>query len=262
MSRFLAMTYGIVVYLFFLATFVYAICFVGNIIVPKTIDVGPVGPLAEALVVNVALLGIFAVQHSVMARRGFKRWWTRMVPEAIERSTYVLFATALLALLCWQWRPMPDPVIWTVQDPIAVAAIHGVFWLGWGILLLSTFLLNHFELFGLRQVAARLMGWKTPEPQFRTPLLYKRVRHPLYLGFILSFWAAPTMTAGHLLFAVATTGYILIGIFFEERDLVHMFGDQYRRYRRQVGMLIPLPGRKYLDDQPAEQPKSAQVPQL
>lgn len=262
MSRFLAMTYGIVVYLFFLATFVCAICFVGNIIVPKTIDIGPVVPLTEALVVNVALLGIFAVQHSVMARRGFKRWWTRIVPEAIERSTYVLFATALLALLCWQWRPIADPVIWSVQDPIAIAAIHGVFWLGWGILLLSTFLLNHFELFGLRQVAARLMGWKTPEPQFRTPLLYKRVRHPLYLGFLLAFWAAPTMTAGHLLFAVATTGYILIGIFFEERDLVHMFGDQYRRYRRQVGMLIPLPGRKYLDDQPAEQPKSAQVPQL
>jgi methanethiol S-methyltransferase len=262
MSRLLAMTYGIVVYLFFLATFVYAICFVGNIIVPKTIDVGPAGPLAEALIVNIVLLGIFAVQHSVMARRGFKRWWTRLVPEAIERSTYVLFATALLALLCWQWRPIPEPVVWSVQDPVAVAAIHGVFWLGWGILLLSTFLLNHFELFGLRQVAARIMGWKTPEPQFRTPLLYKRVRHPLYLGFILSFWAAPTMTAGHLLFAVATTGYILIGIFFEERDLVHMFGDQYRRYRRQVGMLIPLPGRKYLDDRPAEQPKSSQVPQL
>lgn len=262
MSRFLAMTYGIVVYLFFLATFVYAICFVGNIIVPKTIDVGLVVPLTEALVVNVALLGIFAVQHSVMARRGFKRWWTRIVPEPIERSTYVLFATALLALLCWQWRPITDPVIWSVQAPIAIAALHGVFWLGWGILLLSTFLLNHFELFGLRQVAARLMGWTTPEPQFRTPLLYKRVRHPLYLGFLLAFWAAPTMTAGHLLFAVATTGYILIGIFFEERDLVHMFGDRYRRYRRQVGMLIPLPGRKYLDDQPAEQPKSAQVPQL
>ncbi len=259
MSRFLAMTYGVVVYLLFLPTFVYAICFVGNIIVPKTIDVGPASPLTEALVVNVVLLGIFAVQHSVMARRGFKKWWTRIVPEPVERSTYVLFATALLALLCWQWRPITDPVVWAVQDPIAIAVLHGVFWLGWGILLLSTFLLNHFELFGLRQVAARLMGWKTPEPQFRTPLLYKRVRHPLYLGFILGFWAAPTMTAGHLLFAIATTGYILIGIFFEERDLVHMFGDQYRRYRRQVGMLIPLPGRTYREDQAEKQPPQAQL---
>jgi methanethiol S-methyltransferase len=262
MSRFMAMIYGIVVYLLFLATFVYAICFVGNIIVPKTIDSGPVGPLTEALVINIALLGIFAVQHSVMARRGFKKWWTRIVPEVIERSTYVLCATAALALLCWQWRPIPDPIIWTVQDPGAVAVLHAIFWFGWALLLLSTFLLNHFELFGLRQVLARLMGWKLPEPQFRTPFLYKRIRHPLYLGFLLGFWATPTMTMGHLLFALATTGYIFIGIFFEERDLVHMFGDQYRRYRRQVGMLIPLPGRKYVDDQPAKQPPAAQVRQL
>jgi protein-S-isoprenylcysteine O-methyltransferase Ste14 len=262
MSRFFAVAYGIVAYLFFLATFVYAICFVGNIIVPKTIDSGTVRPLAEAISVNVALLAIFALQHSVMARRGFKRWWTRIVPEPVERSTYVLCATAALALLCWQWRPIPDPVIWMLQDPLAIAALHAIFWLGWGLLLLSTFLINHFELFGLRQVIGRLLNWETPAPEFKTPLVYRRVRHPIYLGFLLAFWSTPTMTAGHLLFAGATTGYILIGIYFEERDLVALFGDKYRRYRRQVGMLIPLPGRKYFDDQPAEQPNAAQVPHL
>jgi len=244
MGGILAVLYGIVAYVIFLVTFVYAIAFVGDIVVPKTVDSGTPGPLMEALIVNVVLLGIFAVQHSVMARQGFKRWWTRIVPKSIERSTFVVFATAALALMLWQWRPMPD-VIWSVQDPIAIAVIQVVFWLGWAILLLSTFLLNHFELFGLRQVLARMMGWKLPEPQFRTPFLYKRVRHPLYLGFILGFWATPTMTMGHLLLSVGTTGYILIGIFFEERDLVHMFGDQYRNYRRQVSMLFPLPGRKY-----------------
>jgi protein-S-isoprenylcysteine O-methyltransferase Ste14 len=254
MGGILAVLYGIVAYVIFLVTFAYAIAFVGDIIVPKTVDSGTPGPLMEALIVNVVLLGIFAVQHSVMARQGFKRWWTRIVPKSVERSTFVVFATAALALLLWQWRPMPA-VIWSVQDPIAIAVIQGVFWLGWGILLLSTFLLNHFELFGLRQVVAKLMGWKLPEPQFRTPFLYKRVRHPLYLGFILGFWATPTMTMGHLLLAVGTTGYVFIGIFFEERDLINMFGDQYRRYRRQVSMLIPLPGRKYdeteADDHPA-----------
>jgi len=253
MGGIFAVLYGICAYVIFLVTFAYAIAFAGNIVVPKTIDSGTPGPLIEALIVNVALLGVFAVQHSVMARQGFKRWWTRIVPKSVERSTFVVFATAAVALLLWQWRPMPD-VIWSVQDPIAVAAIRGVFWLGWVILLVSTFLLNHFELFGLRQVAARLMGWKLPEPQFRTPFLYKRVRHPLYLGFILGFWAAPAMTVGHLLFAVATTGYILIGIFFEERDLVNMFGDQYRRYRQQVSMLIPLPGRRYNESDAEDHP--------
>ncbi|WP_119300231.1 methanethiol S-methyltransferase [Dongia deserti] len=253
MGGILAVLYGAAAYVFFLVTFVYAIAFVGNLIVPKTIDSGTPGPLVEALVINVVLLGIFAVQHSVMARQGFKRVWTRIVPEPVERSTFVLFATAALALLLWQWRPMPE-VVWSVENPIAVTAIQGAFWLGWGILLLSTFLLNHFELFGLRQVFARLMGWKTPVPQFRAPLFYKRVRHPLYLGFIIAFWAAPTMSMGHLLFSIATTGYILIGIFFEERDLINLFGDQYRRYRQQVSMLIPVPWRRWKESEAEDHP--------
>ena len=253
MGGIFAVLYGAAAYVFFLATFVYAILFVGNILVPKTIDSGTPGPLIESLVINVVLLGVFAVQHSVMARQGFKRVWTRIVPEPVERSTFVVFATAALALLLWQWRPMPE-VVWQVENPIAIAAIHGLFWLGWAILLFSTFLLNHFELFGLRQVFARLMGWRTPSPQFRTPLLYKHVRHPLYLGFVIAFWAAPTMSVGHLLFSIATTGYILIGIFFEERDLINLFGDQYRRYRAQVSMLIPLPGRRWKDSEAEDHP--------
>ena len=236
----LAALYGSIVYLFFLATFVYAIGFVGNLpLLPKTIDTGTAVPLAEALIVNAVLLGLFAVQHSVMARRGFKRWWTRIVPESVERSTFVLAATAVLALLLWQWRPIAQPLVWSIDHSAGRFALWAVFWLGWAMLLVSTFLINHFELFGLRQVYAHLRGRAVPTPEFRTPGLYRHVRHPIYLGFVLAFWAAPMMTAGHLLFAVATTGYILIGIWFEERDLVAQFGERYRLYREQVGMLWP-----------------------
>jgi protein-S-isoprenylcysteine O-methyltransferase Ste14 len=236
---FASFLYGAVVYAFFLATFSYAIAFVGNLWVPKTIDSGNAPGLAEALLVNLLLLAVFALQHSIMARRSFKRWWTGIVSPAVERSTFVLAATAALALLLWQWRPIPEPVIWRIESPALVLATWVVFWLGWGVLLLATFLINHFELFGLRQVFSRLTGREIPEAQFRTPMLYRYVRHPIYLGFLMGFWAAPVMSAGHLLFAIGATGYILVGIWFEERDLVAQFGEQYRRYREQVGMLLP-----------------------
>jgi protein-S-isoprenylcysteine O-methyltransferase Ste14 len=240
MGAFFALLYSLVAYLLFGATFLYAVAFAGNFVVAKTIDTGAQGPLLESIVVNVLLLGVFAVQHSVMARRGFKRWWTRLVPPAIERSTYVLAAVLALALMLWQWRPIAEPVIWRVDGEVASTIVWAVFWLGWAILLTSTFLINHFELFGLRQTWSRMFGRALPEPTFRTPALYRYVRHPIYLGFLLGFWATPVMTLGHLLFAAGATGYILVGIWFEERDLIAQFGDQYRRYREQVGMLLPM----------------------
>jgi protein-S-isoprenylcysteine O-methyltransferase Ste14 len=238
MAGLLSVLYGLVAYGCFVASFVYAILFVGNVFVPKTIDSGAPGPLGEALIVNTLLLGAFAVQHSVMARRGFKRWWTRVVPPAVERSTYVLAASLALALLLWQWRPMPQTV-WAVRDLLTAWLLHAAFWFGFALVLLSSFLINHFELFGLRQVFLRLLKREVPAAEFRTPLLYRYVRHPLYLGFVLGFWSAPVMSVGHLLFAVATTGYILLGIWFEERDLLEQFGARYRAYRSQAGMLLP-----------------------
>jgi protein-S-isoprenylcysteine O-methyltransferase Ste14 len=247
MGAIIAILYGSVVYAVFLGTFLYAVGFVSNQVVPKTIDSGPVGPLLPTLIINLCLLAVFAVQHSVMARPGFKRWWTRVVPKSVERSTYVLFASAALLLLYWQWQPLPT-ALWTVTDRGAAQLLNAVFWFGWALVLISTFVINHFELFGLRQVFARLMRRELPEPTFKTPSVYRYVRHPIYLGFLLAFWATPSMTVGHFLFAVGTTGYILIGIWFEERDLINQFGDRYRRYREQVGMLLPRPTQKNLEE--------------
>jgi protein-S-isoprenylcysteine O-methyltransferase Ste14 len=238
----LAALYSAAVYAFFLATFVYAILFVEGLIVPKTIDSGEPGELLPSLLINAGLLGVFAVQHSVMARPAFKKVWTRIVPKEIERSTYVLFASLALALILWQWRPLPQ-LVWSVDNDIAEIAIIALSWSGWALLLASTFLISHFHLFGLSQGFARLLGIKTGgDHAFVTPLFYRWIRHPLYAGFIIAFWAAPHMSVGHLFFAIATTGYILIGIFLEERDLVGEFGDRYRQYRRQVGMLFPKLG--------------------
>lgn len=235
--------YGVLVYLLSFLTLLYTIAFTGNLPVPKAIDTGATASSPAAFAIDVLLLGLFAVQHSVMARPAFKRAWTRFVPHAVERSTYVLFASAALLFLFWQWRPISG-VVWSATDPIAIVVLQAIFWAGWGLVLLSTFLIDHFELFGLQQVFARLRGKPLPPPEFKTPSLYRWVRHPLYLGLLLAFWATPTMTLGHLLFAIANTGYILIGLSLEERDLLAVFGDQYRRYRQQVSMLVPLPRRK------------------
>jgi protein-S-isoprenylcysteine O-methyltransferase Ste14 len=242
MRGFAALAYGLFCYIVFLFTLLYAIGFVGNFAVPKSIDSGVAGSPLNALLVDALLLGVFAVQHSVMARPAFKRWWTRLVPPALERSTYVLMASAALLLIYWQWQPLPAPV-WTVTNPLGVTVLDAVFWLGWATLVVSTFVINHFELFGLWQVYAHARGKNSPPPKFEVRSIYRLVRHPIYLGFILAFWSTPAMTVGHLFFAIATTGYILVGIYFEERDLVASFGDQYRRYRGQVRMLLPLPRR-------------------
>jgi protein-S-isoprenylcysteine O-methyltransferase Ste14 len=242
MARIIALLYGTIVYVLFLATFLYTIGFVEGIPGIKTIDSGPTDLVWIAVTVDALLLGLFAVQHSVMARQGFKRWWTRFVPPAVERSTFVLAASLTVALLLWQWRPLPG-IVWAVDNAPARTLLYLLSALGWGILLTSTFLINHFELFGLQQVFNHWRGLRFSPPAFKTPALYKFVRHPLYLGFILAFWATPRMTQGHLLFALATTGYIFVGIFFEERDLIAHFGDEYRRYRQRVPMILPFLGR-------------------
>jgi protein-S-isoprenylcysteine O-methyltransferase Ste14 len=243
MAGLVAVIYGIGAYAVFLVTILYAIGFVSNLVVPKSIDSGVAGPLIDSMLINTMLLGLFAVQHSVMARQGFKRWWTRFVPASIERSTFVLLSSLALLLLYWQWRSIPE-TIWAVQNPVIATALEAISFFGWGLLFASTFMLSHFELFGLSQVFARLFRMPSPAAKFHTPLLYRLVRHPIYLSFLLAFWATPSMTAGHLLFAIATTGYILIGIQLEERDLIAMFGDQYRSYRERVSILLPLPVRK------------------
>jgi methanethiol S-methyltransferase len=235
----IAAVYGVVCYVIFLGSFLYAVGFVGDVFVPKTIDSGLTGSSTEALLIDLLLLGAFAIQHSVMARPGFKAVWTKIVPRSVERSTYVVFSSLLLILICWQWRPFPSP-IWDVSaSRVFGGLLTALFWLGWMILLLSTFMINHFDLFGLRQVYLRLRGRESLPPQFVQRALYKVVRHPIMLGFLIAFWSTPRMTLGHLLFSVMTTGYILVGIALEERDLVAALGDQYRAYRARVPMLIP-----------------------
>lgn len=236
--KFIAFLYGIAAYLVFFVTIVYAIGFVMGLVVPKTIDTGPDTPTAEAVIINLLLMTLFAVQHSVMARQRFKAWWTQFVPKPVERSTYVLFASLSLLLLFWQWRPMPM-IIWDVADPDLAVTLVTVSFAGWVLVFTSTFIINHFELFGLNQVTNHLVGKEAAPPRFKTPLLYKFIRHPIYLGFIIAFWAAPTMTAGHLLFAAVTTAYIFVGIALEEHDLVDLFGDEYQQYKQRVSMLIP-----------------------
>ncbi len=240
MGRSLALLYGVICYAIFFVTFLYAIGFVGNLYVPKGIDSNPTTSFAEALLVDALLLGVFAVQHSVMARPAFKAWWTRIVPPAVERSTYVLFASLALILLFSQWRPIGG-TIWTVENASLQTVLWMLFALGWGMVLIATFLINHFDLFGLRQVYLNYQGRPYTPLKFGTPFLYKFVRHPIYLGFIIAFWSTPHMTAAHLVFAIATTVYILIAIQFEEHDLVASIGKPYEDYRRQVPMILPIP---------------------
>jgi protein-S-isoprenylcysteine O-methyltransferase Ste14 len=238
MHKLTAFLFGAVAYLTFLFTILYAIGFIEGLVVPKDINTGAKSSVFEALAINLALMSLFAVQHSVMARNSFKQWWTQFIPKPVERSTYVLLASLVLLLLFWLWRPMPA-VIWHIEEPEIAAVITGVSFVGWVVVFTSTYLINHFELFGLLQVANHLTGREMSPPVFRTPLLYNFVRHPIYLGFIIAFWAAPMMTSGHLLFAAVTTAYIFVGIWLEERDLTAMFGDDYRRYRERVSMLLP-----------------------
>lgn len=239
MAKGIAFLYGSVAYLIFFVTFCYAIAFVGDFFVSKTIDSGIPTSTANALFVNVVLLGVFAVQHSIMARPGFKRWWTRLVPRCVERSTYVLIASLCLILLYWQWRPMVQ-VVWDVQNPVGRTLCQALFWLGWLLVLAGTLMIDHFELFGLRQIFFYIRGEEYAEIEFKEPLLYKYCRHPIMLGFLIAFWATPRMTAGHILFSVATTAYILLAIQFEEHDLITAHGEKYKEYRGRTSMLLPM----------------------
>ena len=242
-KRILFFGYGSLSYVIFLGTFLYAICFIGNFGVPRTLDGATSGPLGVSFAIDAGLLALFAVQHSVMARKWFKDWWTQIVPKPLERSTYVLFSSLALILLFWQWRPLGG-VIWSVENPAGRLVLRGLFAFGWGLILASTFLINHFDLFGLRQVWLYLLGRPYVTLRFTTPGPYRLVRHPLYVGWLFAFWMTPTMSLAHLLFSVATTAYILLAIQFEERDLVREHGEAYEAYRRSVPMLIPFSGKR------------------
>jgi methanethiol S-methyltransferase len=235
---FVAAVYGLICYTVFLISFLYAIGFTGDLVVPKTIDSAPGGDLPGALAVDLVLLSIFAVQHSVMARQGFKAVWARIVPRSVERSTYVLISSLLLGLICWKWQAIPA-VVWDVSSPVFRSLLLAMFAVGWLGVLLSSFIINHFDLFGLRQVYLRLRGLEYTPLSFRERAFYRFVRHPLYLGFVIAFWATPHMSLGHLVFSIATTGYIFVGIFFEERDLMKHHAVEYGAYRARVPMLLP-----------------------
>ena len=243
MSRIFGFIYGIVAYALFFVSFVYAIGFVGNFVVPKSIDSGAAGPILPSLLIDAALLLLFATQHSGMARRGFKRWLTQWVPQPFERSTYVLCASAILLLLYALWRPIPNAV-WTVTTPSAVTALWALFAFGWLVVFLATFMIGHFDLFGLKQVWLNLQGRVQPHDKFRAPAFYRIVRHPIMVGFFIAFWATPFMSGGHLLFSLATTGYILIAVQLEERDLIAMLGEEYRRYKGEVPAFVPFAKRR------------------
>lgn len=243
MKRIPFLVFGVVSYFIFFGTFLYAIGFVGNLFVPKSIDGTPTLPLAKAVLIDASLLLVFALQHSIMARPAFKRWWTRFVPEQAERSTYVLFASLCLMLMMWQWQPMGG-IVWSIKNQLIQNILLATYLFGWGLVLISTFLINHFDLFGLRQTWLYFTG-KTYQPlPFRVPFFYRFVRHPLYLGFIIAFWSTPTMTVAHLLFTVLTTGYILTAITLEEKDLVAHFGEKYISYKQKAPKLIPFSRRK------------------
>jgi methanethiol S-methyltransferase len=238
MTRCLAFVFGLASYAIGLASLVYAVGFTTGLVVPKTVNTGVATSIGVAITIDVLLIGLFAAQHSIMARQGFKSWWTRIVPKPVERSTYVLFSGLALMTLMWQWRPI-NVVVWSLSDPVLANALTSLSLLGWLLAVASTFLINHFELFGLQQITNNIAGSDMPVPRFMTPLFYKVVRHPLYSGLLIAFWATPTMTAGHLLFASLTTAYILGGITLEERDLIELFGEDYRRYQRRVPKLFP-----------------------